>query len=175
MTTIVTIFSALIRKILLAITYRRYQSSLQRGRACSTTMAARSGSYDTWSNQALSDKDLRDIINELHPLVHKYKLIGIQLGEIEYSDIQRIEAQRSQQSECMLEVISLRLKKTPALTWGGIISALKSPSVGESQIAEGIRKKYGRLTSESEKLSERPQYKSFTSETLLKRTQQKVS
>ncbi|CAI8050394.1 hypothetical protein GBAR_LOCUS27679, partial [Geodia barretti] len=137
-------------------------------------MAARRRRCDTWSNQALSDKDLRDVINELHPLVHKYKLFGIQLGEIEYSDIKRIEAECTQSSDRLLEVISLRLKKTKALTWGDIISALKSPSVDESQIAEGIRKRYGSLTSESEKLSEKPQNKSFTSETLLKRTQQKV-
>ena len=137
-------------------------------------MAARSGTCDTWSNQALTDKDLKDIINELHPLVHKYKLIGIQLGEIEYSDIKRIEAECSQQSDRMLEVISLRLQKTPALAWEDIYSALKSPSVGESQIAEGIRKRYGSRTRESEKPSEKQQNKSYTSETLLKRTQQKV-
>ena len=127
----------------------------------------------SWSNQALTDNDLSDIMNELHSLVHKYKLFGVQLG-VKLSDIEIIEADCSKSSDRLLEVISLRLKKDQALTWEGIYSALKSPSVGESQIAKGICTKYGRLTSESEKLSEKPQNKSFTSETLLKRTQQKV-
>ena len=99
-------------------------------------------------NRALSEEDLSDLVNHLHPVAYKYKVIGIQLKHLGLSDIKNIEAKYSDPLDRLLEVLSLRLQRVPALTWSSIYSALKSRSVDEGLIAEGILKEYGHPSSE---------------------------
>ena len=99
-------------------------------------------------NRALSEEDLSDLVNQLHPVAYKYKVIGIQLKHLGLSDIKNIEAKYSDPLDRLLEVLSLRLQRVPALTWSSIYSALKSKSVDESLIAEGILKEYGHPSGE---------------------------
>ena len=53
-------------------------------------MAMATGS-DVSFNRPLSKDDLSDLIHELYPVAHKYKIIGIQLKHIDYNDIKSIE------------------------------------------------------------------------------------
>ena len=113
--------------------------------AAYSAMAANSGrSVD----EALSKEDLPNIVDELSPVAHKYKMIGIRLSQVELNDIKNIEADCSGTKVRLLEVISFRLQKLPELTWKEIYRALKSPSVGESRIAEGIQTKFGHSSSD---------------------------
>ena len=105
------------------------------------TMATSVG--DSSFDRALSEDDLSDIINVLQPVAYKYKKIGIQLKEMHISDIKSIEITCTDPGDRFLEVLSLRLRRTPALTWREVYSALKSKSVNESVIAEEVWKIHG--------------------------------
>ena len=107
-------------------------------------MAARSGGET--ADKALGEKDLGDLCNTLHPVCKKYKFLGLQIGVMK-SEIETIEAQHNDPSERLLEILSVRLKETKALTWNDIDAALRSSCVGEKKVADGIREKYRHLFS----------------------------
>ena len=59
------------------------------------------------------------------------------------SDITDVKKQYSDPKECLLNILSIRLKQHPPLTWGDIDTALRSKSVGEVSLANRIKKEYG--------------------------------
>ena len=94
----------------------------------------------------ISDDDLNIVSNALHPMAGKYLMFGIQIG-VKMSEIKNIPRMITNPDECLLEVLSLRLKQIPSLTWNDIHTALVSNSVGEVKLANEIKKKYGHLFS----------------------------
>ena len=110
------------------------------------------GSQYTWptmatgSNTGLGEDDLGDLYEALYPIRKKYKSFGLQI-KIKKSEIESIEAQYSDHGDRLLEILTVRTKQTPALTWNLIDKALRSQSVGEHQVADSIRECYGRSDS----------------------------
>ena len=105
----------------------------------------------TWSgdhtaSKGLGEEDLGTLCNALYPVSKKYKFLGLQIG-VKKSEIETIEAQHNDPGERLLEVLSLRLKKTKAITWNDIDTALRSGCVGEDKVADGIRENYSHLFS----------------------------
>ena len=93
----------------------------------------------------LNEKDLTDLYETLYPVRRKYKSIGLQIGVI-ISEIENIEAQYGDLGDRLLKILSFRILHTEeVLEWGDVESALRSSCVGESKIANAIRKKYGHL------------------------------
>ena len=97
----------------------------------------------TWSgkttpnNIGLSEKDLKDLYETLHPVRPKYKSLALQLDVLK-SDIESIEAKYSDPGDRLLEILTVRIKQTAALTWTVIVKALRSKSVCEYHLADTI-------------------------------------
>ena len=88
-------------------------------------------------SRKLREGDLRVISEALQPIAERYLLFGIQIG-VNLSDIKQIQKQYTNPIECLLHVLSIRLKQDQALTWNDIDTALRSSSVGEPGRANEI-------------------------------------
>ena len=99
------------------------------------------------SPHELGEDDLRVVFKALHSVAEKYIFLGVEMN-IKMNEIASIQKQCSNPKECLLNVLSLRLKQIPSLTWRDIDSALRSDTVGEAQLADRIRKLYGHLYSQ---------------------------
>ena len=86
-----------------------------------------------------SQPTLKDFLEALCSISTKYKLLGIQIG-VEKSEIDEIEAHRSPK-ERLCEVLDVRLKQLPPLTWDDIDKALRSKTIGEQNLANEILEK----------------------------------
>lgn len=94
--------------------------------------------------------DLQLVIKELSPAANKWHSIGTQLGLNEL-ELKSIESNHPRQHlDCLRDVIFkwLYLSDGPpeigtARRWASLIEALRSPSVGETQLADQLTKKYG--------------------------------
>ena len=81
----------------------------------------------------------------LHPIAAKYEFFGIQI-DLEMNEIRNIKMQcGTDPKECLLHILSLRLKQSPALTWRDIETALRSVVIGEHEQANRIKREYGHL------------------------------
>ena len=98
------------------------------------------------SPHELGEDDLRVVFRALHPVAEKYKVLGVEMN-MKMTEIKKIQRQCSDPDECLLEVLSVCLKQIPSLTWKDIDTALRSDTVGEPQLADRIRRKYGHLYS----------------------------
>ena len=107
-------------------------------------MATWSG--DQTASKGLGEEDLGTLCNALYPVCKKYKFLGLQIG-VKKSEIETIEAQHNDPGERLLEVLSLRLKKTKTITWNDIDTALRSGCMGEDKVADGIQENYSHLFS----------------------------
>ena len=89
-------------------------------------------------NEASSSQPtLKDLQEALCSISTKYKLLGIQIG-VEKSEIDEIEAKYSSPKERLCEVLDVRLKQLPPLTWNDIDKALRSKTIGEQKLANEI-------------------------------------
>ena len=88
----------------------------------------------------LSLDDLAKIIEDVHDAVDKWHNIGIQLG-LHESDLKSIESNYPRQNDRLREMICKWLQNKVA-TWGKMVSALKSRTVGEGYLAEQLESKY---------------------------------
>ena len=96
-------------------------------------------SASTASNeQELTEDDLADVLEAVIQAVTKYKFIGLKIG-VTRSAIAAIEGQYSNTYDRLCEILSLRLRDLPLLTWQDIEGALRSKLVGEAQLADNIR------------------------------------
>ena len=118
------------------------------GRGSLYTMATGTGPGLTepadHSPHELGEDDLRVVLRVLHPVAEKYKFLGVEMN-VKMNEIKKIQRQFSDPDECLLEVLSVRLKQIPSLTWRDIDTALRSGPVGEPQLADRIRRQYGHL------------------------------
>ena len=104
-------------------------------------MAAPSGSTAGQESQKLSEDDISDIFEALLPMAAKYLYVGLQI-KVKMNDIRNVEKQYRDPKDCLLNILSIRLKQHPPLTWGDIYTALRSESVGDVSLANRIKEKY---------------------------------
>ena len=91
----------------------------------------------------LDEDDLGDLHEILYPVRMKYQPFGLQIG-VRMREIESIESQYADPGERLLRVLRVRLNKTKPITWRDIDAALRSYSVDEGKVADGI---YGHLFS----------------------------
>ena len=94
------------------------------------------------SNTELGEDDLGALYEAIYPARNSYKSIGLLIG-VKIGEIENIESNKTDSGDCLLAVLSIRVKKSKPLTWNDIDSALRSDCVGESGLSDKIRKKYG--------------------------------
>jgi hypothetical protein len=99
-----------------------------------------SGRGSHGSGDKLSLDDLAKIIEDVHDAVDKWHNIGIQLG-LHESELKSIESNYPRQNDRLREMICKWLQNKVA-TWGKMVSALKSRTVGEGYLAEQLESKY---------------------------------
>lgn len=100
---------------------------------------------------APGDQDFHELnekilFQALHPMAAKYLIFGIQI-DVRMDEIEKIQTQFTNPDKCLLKILSIRLKMIPPLTWNDVDAALRSDAVGESRLANKIKKKYGHLYS----------------------------
>ena len=121
----------------------------------------------TLSCHELGEDDLKVVYNTLHPMAEKYMFFGIQIN-VKMSEIKKIQRLNTNPNECLLEVLSIRLKQIPSLTWNDIHTALMSESIGEGKLADKIKKEYGHLFSPDPSSTQAALYKKSGSDVLEK-------
>ena len=89
----------------------------------------------------LTINDLPLLCNTLNPVASKCFALGLQLG-VEYSQLCTIENDYRKSKDQLREIISERLKQDSPLTWHDIVTALRSPTVGENRLASQIEQKH---------------------------------
>ena len=106
-------------------------------------MAVPSSSTAGQESEELNEDDLSVIFEALHPIAGKYLVFGIRI-KVKMNEIEKIQEQcNNNPNECLLKILSFRLKQLPALTWDDIDKALRSGVVGEVRLADRIKKEYG--------------------------------
>ena len=91
------------------------------------------------SSHGLGEDDLVCIYEALYPVRAKYTNFGLCIG-VKKVEIDNIQKKQTDSDERLLEILSVRLKQTPALTWDIIDKALRSPIVGELQLADTLQR-----------------------------------
>lgn len=86
--------------------------------------------------------DLKSVIEEVYDVSAEWYVLGIILG-ISPSRLDTIRHQSFDVQSCLVEVIRTWLgsSRLPP-TWGNLIDALKSRTIGKHRLAEELRKKY---------------------------------
>ena len=79
-------------------------------------------------------------MKELSVVQKKWRIIGEECG-VEKDTLDRIHAQRSDVGNYLREVLSERVRSRDT-TWGNIIAVLRTPHVGEFQLADHLEAKY---------------------------------
>ena len=98
------------------------------------------------SPDELGEDDLNVVLEALHPVAAKYLFLGVAM-KVKMNEIKKIQKRCSDHDECLLEVLSVRLKQIPPLTWRDIDTELRSGPVGEPLLADRVRRQYGHLYS----------------------------
>ena len=93
------------------------------------------------SPDELSEDDLKVVFKALHSVAEKYVFLGVEMN-VKINEIEKIQKRCSDPDECLLKVLSVRLKQIPSLTWRDIDTALRSGPVGEPQLADRIRRQF---------------------------------
>ena len=86
----------------------------------------------------LEESDLDLLTRELRPVQHKWKSIGGDLPYIYSAD--DIRHRYSDDGDRLREMLSTQLKYQ--ITWRNIVDSLRSPDVGQSQVADQLEAKY---------------------------------
>ena len=78
------------------------------------------------SPDELGEDDLKVVFKALHSVAGKYMFLGVEMN-VKMNEIEKIQRQCfSNPDECLLKVLSVRLKQIPSLTWRDIETALRS-------------------------------------------------
>ena len=80
------------------------------------------------------------VMKELSVVQRKWKIIGEELG-VKKDTLDRIQAQHSDVGNCLREVLSERVRNR-VTSWGDVIAVLRTPHVGEFQLADHLEAKY---------------------------------
>ena len=89
----------------------------------------------------LTTNDLPLLCNTLNPVAPKCFALGLQLG-VKESRLCTIECDYRKCEYQLHKIISERLKQDSPLTWYDIVTALRSPTVGEKSLASQIEQEY---------------------------------
>ena len=106
-------------------------------------MAAGSLNQAVSPSHGLSEDDLAWVYEALYSMRAKYTNFGLRI-DVKKAEIDSIQIKQADADMCLLEILSIRLKRTPALTWDIIDKALRSPIVGELQLAETLQETCGK-------------------------------
>ena len=79
-------------------------------------------------------------MKELNVVQKKWRIIGEELGVVKYV-LDQIRTNYSDVGNCLRKVLSERVTSR-ITTWGDIIAVLRSPHVGEFQLADHLGAKY---------------------------------
>ena len=80
------------------------------------------------------------VAKELTAVCEKWQYIGEELG-VEQSSLRDIHTKHSDPGDCLREVLYNRLNRC-STTWGEIIAVLRSPRIGDFQLADNLEAKY---------------------------------
>ena len=80
------------------------------------------------------------VMKELSVVQKKWKIIGEELG-VKKDTLDMIHARHSDVGNCLSEVLRKRVVRQ-ATSWGDIIAVLRTPRVGQSQLADQLEAKY---------------------------------
>ena len=80
------------------------------------------------------------VAKELTAVCEKWQYIGEELGVKQYS-LRDIRTRQFDPGDCLREVLRERLRNC-ATTWGDIIAVLRSPRIGDFQLADNLEAKY---------------------------------
>ena len=80
------------------------------------------------------------VMKELNVEQKKWRIIGVELGVRKYV-LDDIHTDYSESENCLREVFSNRVR-CQATSWGDIIAVLRTPRVGEFQLADHLEAKY---------------------------------
>ena len=92
-------------------------------------------------NTRLVEKDLAELHRVLYPAKIKYKSFGLQIGV----GVGEIVCMYQDPGDCLLEILTVRVRKSEPLTWNDIVAALREECVGLGKVADDIREKYAHL------------------------------
>ena len=80
------------------------------------------------------------VAKELTAVCEKWQYIGAELGVGQYL-LWDIRTKHSDPGDCLREVLREQLRNC-ATTWGDIIAVLRSPRIGDFQLADNLEAKY---------------------------------
>ena len=80
------------------------------------------------------------VTQELTAMSEKWQFIGEELGVKQYS-LRRIRAKHPDPRDCLREVLSERFESC-STSWKDIIAVLRTPRIGESNLADHLDVKY---------------------------------
>ena len=103
---------------------------------------------DQGSHQ-LGEDDLNIVFEALDPVAEKYEFFGLGIG-VKINQIEKIQRQFTDPSQCLLRILRSRLAQLPALTWSDIDRALRSRTVGKIHLADSVKKEYGHFVCRDE-------------------------
>ena len=96
----------------------------------------------TLPSRELGVNDLSSLYEALYPVRTKYRGFGLQIG-VDLDEIKDIESNNNKDSgNCLLEILSSRLKRKPALTCNDIDKALRSRTVDEHTLADDFQSNF---------------------------------
>jgi len=96
----------------------------------------------------LTLEDLGELIQAMYEARAKWYHIGVQL-KLSVGTLDAIRSEFSDTTACLTEMCSHWLRRIdPHPSWVALIGALKSPPVGEGQLAQQLRDKYCQASEE---------------------------
>ena len=81
------------------------------------------------------------VVNELNTVSGKWENLGKELG-ISFWTLEEIRTKCSNPADCLKALIRHWLQKDRLLTWSDLVHALKSPTIGESDLGDHLKEKY---------------------------------
>ena len=102
---------------------------------------ATESSQATLPSRELGVDDISALYEALYPVRARYKFFGLKIG-VGLDDIKNIESNNKDSESCLLEILSLRLKRKPALTRTDIDKALRSRTVDEHILADDFQSNF---------------------------------
>ena len=90
----------------------------------------------------LEESDLDLLTQELRPVQHKWETIGDELDPYGTISADRIRHQYHDDVDRLRAILKKQLDFYTTTTWRNIADALRSPGVGQSQLADQLEAKY---------------------------------
>ena len=98
-------------------------------------------SQATFPNRELGEGEISALYEALYPVTAKYKDFGVLIG-VHIREIRNIEAKYKDHSDCLLEILSVRLNQELPLTCADIDRALRSRIVNLPRVANDFQNSF---------------------------------